>query len=396
METEASASAAAPVETNKPVEEETTQMSVEETTQDTEETVDEANDDKEVEEETDEPKDTTKSKKRKAEQRSEIPGERRSERPRQAPRELYKTVDEAPVEVEFVVPEGPGTKLRDIDYLGEKISKCGKRDAELLKMLYQVMFSRRFSLGVMKEAKQHILDFSGFVTLGNDDEKEKFRDDLAIKLCRGTVGFVDVIMDFLHIDRSKKSFVDAGAQGSKDDKVERIIDWLSSPTATDVKVKSSTKPKKAKKTKAATSKEKKTPASKKKMAAATADDAETDDEENDEKPKKKAPKRKSEAKDGAAKKKTKKTAAPKPADEGETESDNEDFEEMARKAEERLKKKKKLPLPDDIQAKVKQIVTEGDVETLTLKAVMDALTADLKVDVTPHKKAIKDFIANSL
>ncbi|RHY62970.1 hypothetical protein DYB30_010444, partial [Aphanomyces astaci] len=166
--------------------------------------------------------------------RVEIPGERRSDRARQAPRSVYTTADETPSEVEFVVPVGPGTKLRDIDYLAEKVSKCGKRDAEVLKMLYQVMFSRRFSLGIMKDAKQHILDFSGYLPFDDDADKDKFRDDLAIKLCRATVGFVDVLMDFLQVDRSKKSFVDSGAQGGKDDKVERIIDWLFAPTPTEV------------------------------------------------------------------------------------------------------------------------------------------------------------------
>ncbi|RHY53660.1 hypothetical protein DYB30_009863, partial [Aphanomyces astaci] len=83
------------------------------------------------------------------------------------------------------------------------------------------------------------------------------------------------------------------------------------------------------------------------------------------------------------------------ADDAETESEN-DFEEAARKAEAGLKKPTGKALPVDIQTRLKQIVTEGDVETLTLKTVMDTLTAELNVDVKAHKKAIKDFIANSL
>ncbi|CAK4754295.1 unnamed protein product [Aphanomyces euteiches] len=329
-----------------------------------------------------------KSKKRKAEPRIDIPGERRSERSRQAPRQVYQTTEEAPAPVEFVVPVGPGTKLRDIDYLADKISKCGKRDAEILKVLYQVMFSRRFSVSIIKEAKKNILDFSGYVPIEDAkilvQEKEKFRDELAIKLCRATVGFIDILMDFLQIERSKKSFPEKnGMQGSKDDKVERIIGWLESPCATEVKAKVQTKTKKS--SKKSTGK----PRSSKKKAE---DDAETDDEEDVTPKKKAAPKRKAQPKKSSAPKKKAKTV---PDEGAETESDNEDFEAIARQAEEGLKKAK-TGLPEDIQARIKQIVTEGDVETLTLKTVMDTVGAELQVDLKAHKKAIKDFIANSL
>ncbi|RQM30940.1 hypothetical protein B5M09_007930 [Aphanomyces astaci] len=278
--------------------------------------------------------------------RVEIPGERRSDRARQAPRSVYTTADETPSEVEFVVPVGPGTKLRDIDYLAEKVSKCGKRDAEVLKMLYQVMFSRRFSLGIMKDAKQHILDFSGYLPFDDDADKDKFRDDLAIKLCRATVGFVDVLMDFLQVDRSKKSFVDSGAQGGKDDKVERIIDWLFAPTPTEV-----TKAKKP-------------------------SDVETATDDEDAIPSAATPKKPGKKKVPVSKKrkvvpttsKKKKQVVAVAADDAETESEN-DFEEAARKAEAGLKKPTGKALPVDIQTRLKQIVTEGDVETLTLKTV---------------------------
>ncbi|RHY30106.1 hypothetical protein DYB32_004604, partial [Aphanomyces invadans] len=123
--------------------------------------------------------------------------------------------------------------------------------------------------------------------------------------------------------------------------------------------------------------------------------------------------------DGAPTKKRttkKKVAAAKKAvtDEAETESENEDlFEEAARKAEARwtdpsprkqsVAKKKAATttpaaaaLPENIQTRLKQIVTEGDVETLTLKTVMDTLTTELNADVKTHKNAIKDFIANCL
>jgi hypothetical protein len=69
--------------------------------------------------------------------------------------------------------------------------------------------------------------------------------------------------------------------------------------------------------------------------------------------------------------KTKKVVA---TDEGETESDNDDdFEEMARKAEMQLKENVSTNHVDGNMAavfeKVKKIMDEGDVEKMTLKSV---------------------------
>ncbi|OQR97431.1 hypothetical protein THRCLA_21934, partial [Thraustotheca clavata] len=89
-------------------------------------------------------------------------------------------------------------------------------------------------------------------------------------------------------------------------------------------------------------------------------------------------------------------------DEAETESDVEDFEAMARKAEEKMPPQITPPpssedtLSQDLKDRVKKIMDEGDVEKLTLKSVMETLMNDLQTDITMHKRAIKDFIADIL
>ncbi|KDO20085.1 hypothetical protein SPRG_14624 [Saprolegnia parasitica CBS 223.65] len=97
----------------------------------------------------------------------EIPGERRSERSRK-PVAVFSLASENKVEEAFVAPVGPGTKLRDIPYLAEKVAKCTKKDGELLTKLYQVMYSRRYSAAIIKDVKEHILDFSGYPTFKDD------------------------------------------------------------------------------------------------------------------------------------------------------------------------------------------------------------------------------------
>ncbi|OQR88905.1 hypothetical protein THRCLA_10034, partial [Thraustotheca clavata] len=162
--------------------------------------------------------------------RDEIPGERRSERARKAV-DSFVVAENVKKDEEFRVPEGPGVKVRDIPQLQETIMKCTKKNAEILAKLYQVMFGRRYSAGIFKSVKEHILDFNGFAAFDDEKEREKFRDELAVKLCRGTRGFIEEIMDFLHIDRSRKSFTDKNLEHTKDELVFRIIDWLESPNA---------------------------------------------------------------------------------------------------------------------------------------------------------------------
>ncbi|KDO20086.1 hypothetical protein SPRG_14625 [Saprolegnia parasitica CBS 223.65] len=83
---------------------------------------------------------------------------------------------------------------------------------------------------------------------------------------------------------------------------------------------------------------------------------------------------------------------------------------MARKAEEKMpseatespksspSSEKAVPssLSQDLQDRVKKIMDEGDIQKLTLKAVMETLTHDLEKDVSMHKRAIKEFISDNL
>ncbi|EQC25052.1 hypothetical protein SDRG_17058 [Saprolegnia diclina VS20] len=301
----------------------------------------------------------------------EIPGERRSERSRK-PVAVFSLATENKAEEAFVVPVGPGTKLRDIPYLAEKVAKCTKKDSELLTKLYQVMHSRRYSAAIIKDVKEHILDFSGYPKFKDDAAREAFRDELAIKLCRGTMGFIHHMMDFLHIERSPKSFKEKNLLPIKDELVNRMMDWLEAPFAVELKKSAATTPKSKKKAPTKTTKAKGEPAPKKKRV-------------------------------------TKKTPQ---EDEAETESDADDFEEMARKAEETMpseatespksspSSEKAVPslssLSQDLKDRVKKIMDDGDVEKLTLKAVMETLTHDLEKDVSMHKRAIKEFISENL
>ncbi|OQR87316.1 hypothetical protein ACHHYP_09136 [Achlya hypogyna] len=426
---------------------------------------------------------SSKASKRKAE--DPIPGERRSERARKSTA-VFTVSAEVKEEEEFVPPVGPGVKLREIPAVLEAVSKCTKKHGDLLTKLYQVMYSRRYSAPIIKEVKQHILDFCGFAPIDDKEKREKFRDDLAVKLCRGTREFVEQLMDFLHIDRSRKSFTVKNLVPNKDELVYRIIDWLESPFAYDTKSPTAaSKPKKKvpacadglahRLEKTATTKR----ATKAKTPISSNDD-ETDDDDDDALVKK-APKKKVSSKkvlngdekiDGAAtdddeaignpkskakvtkkrkaktgdadgevhndsdttgsktqkiKRKTPAKASSEPAakkkrvvnkkavqDEAETESDEESFEALARQAEENLSpsatpdaatplkssstpsKQESGALSQDLKDRVKKIMDEGDVEKLTLKSVMETLTADMQTDVSMHKRAIKDFIAESL
>ncbi|KAJ0400274.1 hypothetical protein P43SY_006114 [Pythium insidiosum] len=103
-------------------------------------------------------------------------------------------------EEEFKPPVGSGTKVKDMEVVSEKISHMGKKDAETLKSLYNIMYSRRFQLKNMRSIKEHILEFSG---IPNGDDK--VRQQLVQKIGRWMRSYLQDIMDVLGIVRQLSS-----------------------------------------------------------------------------------------------------------------------------------------------------------------------------------------------
>jgi protein DEK len=189
-------------------------------------------------------------------------------------RERKSTVDvyvvASPTKKEFVIPEGKGTKLRDIPngararkQLKTQQPSClqirsidppapspssashpllpplpftrvasrriavdfnlnkFKSDDEHLKLLHRVMYNRP---GKATTIKKNIRDFSGLVL---DDAKERDRVKGLIDRIMGTT--LNTLLDLLDLPRG------AGAEGVKDAKAARLLSWLESPAATEGK-----------------------------------------------------------------------------------------------------------------------------------------------------------------
>ncbi|RLN74451.1 hypothetical protein BBJ28_00010930 [Nothophytophthora sp. Chile5] len=268
---------------------------------------------------------------------------------------------------EFTPPVGRGVKVRDIPFVGDNLEALGKKQMEVIKQLYSIMFGRRF-----QQKNEHILNFSGVC---EQDDK---------------------------VDRSKKSFDEASKTFDKYALIDRLIDWLYNPQETEP----------AKKKRKTT-----------KKAAAGAEDEDEDDEATESEGEDS-----SSDFDGAQKgtktKRRKVTRKPKSRaiesdDEGEgekeeteaAEADNTEEQPAAepdveepKAAEKEEPKPTPTPLADDVCEKVRDIIAHGNAEELTVKKVctylprsghrkiVRQLSADLGRDMSSQKKAIKEFI----
>ncbi|TYZ69434.1 hypothetical protein PybrP1_001767 [[Pythium] brassicae (nom. inval.)] len=328
----------------------------------------------------------------------------------------------------FTPPRGAGERLGDIAGVGDAVAGLNKKDAETLKALYLVMYARRFQLKNLKVIKEHILEFSG---IPEPEQSPKARETLFGKVARWTRSFVLEVMDVLGVDRSKKSFDEEEKPFDKDALINRLIDWLYHPQAkkksglkaptpkakkakqaeqaekpkASAKRKSSAKDAVAKTTKkpkttttAAAAKKKK----KETAAAAGTDENEGDDHEKDEKddaseggegesdyeddakPAKKRAKRSAGASSGKATPTAK--AGDDEADAAEGKADGGDDNADGATGE------KRAALDADVQAKVKQIIEQGNAEELTVKTIVRQVSEELGRDLSAEKNAIKEFI----
>ncbi|KAF4316494.1 hypothetical protein JM18_006845 [Phytophthora kernoviae] len=326
---------------------------------------------------------------------------------------------------DFTPPVGKGTKVRDIPFVNSSVEMLGKKQEEMIRQLYSVMFSRRYQQKNMKVIKEQLLEFSGI-----PEQDKKSREHLVAKIGKWKVAFVQEVMDLLAVDRSKKSFEDEGKSHDKESLVERLIDWLYDPKKTKVAEKKlaaaerAEKAKARKKARVAKEKENKAkkagtskPAKKKRKTAKKAVAAEDDDDEEDEEEEEEETE--SEGNESSSdfdepKKTSKKrrnvTRRPKKAIvESEGEDDKEDgsaagSEKGAEAAKDtEPKDESKAALQEDVKTdalavdvcdKVRDIIANGNAEELTVKKIVRQLSADLGRDMSTQKKAIKEFITS--
>ncbi|KAG3112921.1 hypothetical protein PI124_g4992 [Phytophthora idaei] len=325
---------------------------------------------------------------------------------------------------EFSPPVGKGVKVRDMEFVKNNVEALGKKQHDMIKQLYSIMYARRFQQKNVKLIKEHILNFSGII-----EQDEKSRENLVAKMGKWKLVFVHEVMDLLAVDRSKKSFDEEGKPHNKEALLDRLVDWLHNPQVTKLgekkaaiaarkdKQKANKRAKKAKTAKKSESEplKKKRKTTKKKAVAA---DDEEEEEEDDrevtesegesssdfEEAKKPTKKRKvtrrpkksrivesdnedddEDEKDEAVDKDEEQRAADKDEEQPEKEASAADKEESKPEAE---------ALDADVCTKVRDIIAQGNAEELTVKKIVRQLSADLGRDMSSQKKAIKEFITN--
>ncbi|CAH0480445.1 unnamed protein product [Peronospora belbahrii] len=318
---------------------------------------------------------------------------------------------------EFLPPVGKGSKVRDMEFVRSNVEALGKKHLEMIKQLYSIMFGRRFKQKNVKVIKEHILDFSGIV-----EQDEKSREQLVAKMCKWKLIFVHQVMDFLAIDRSKKSFDEKGKPLNKEGLLERLVDWLYNPQETQLgEKKAMIAAKKAKQKankRAKTTKKSESELPKKKRRTIKRKgvvEEENQDENDDESMEAESSSDIEQSKRTIMKKKT---FARQPKKSRIVESDNDDDErenEMICSAEkdklqsgadkpanevngannEETKCKGEI-LDADVCNKVRGIIANGNAEELTVKKIIRQLSADLGRDMSGQKKAIKEFITTDL
>ncbi|KAE9022661.1 hypothetical protein PR003_g11184 [Phytophthora rubi] len=318
---------------------------------------------------------------------------------------------------EFTPPVGKGVKVRDMEFVRSNVEALGKKQQDMIKQLYSVMYGRRFQQKNMKLIKEQLLDFSGII-----EQDEKSREHLFAKMGKWKRVFVHEVMDLLAVDRSKKSFDDEGKQHDKESLLDRLIDWLYNPQETKLgekkaaiaakkeKQKANKRAKKAKKTSESepTKKKRKTT----KIKAAVADEEENEDDDHEatesegeesssdfEEGDKKNPKKRK-----TTRRSTKRVIESDDEDDDEGEKDNnsaagKNEEQPAAEPEEESAVAKEEepetdPLDADVRSKVRDIIAHGNAEELTVKKIVRQLSADLGRDMSSQKKAIKEFITN--
>ncbi|UIZ21498.1 hypothetical protein KXD40_000524 [Peronospora effusa] len=315
---------------------------------------------------------------------------------------------------EFLPPVGKGIKVREMEFVRNNVEALGKKQQDMIKQLYSIMFGRRFQQKNVKVIKEHILDFSGVI-----EQDEKSREHLIAKMGKWKLIFVHDVMDFLAIDRSKKSFDEEGKLFNKEGLLDRLVDWLYNPQKTKLGEKKAVIAAKKAKQKAnkrvkAAKKSENEPAKKKQRTTKKKDVAVEEDEgENDhEATESESSSDFEESKQPIVKKKKVTRRLKKSriveSDNDNDESENEknssaekdelqpvaDLQDEVDLVDEEEPKFKTEVLDADVRSKIRDIITHGNAEELTVKKIVQQLSADLGRDMTAQKKAIKEFITN--
>ncbi|KAG7391679.1 hypothetical protein PHYPSEUDO_003753 [Phytophthora pseudosyringae] len=319
---------------------------------------------------------------------------------------------------EFSPPEGKGTKVREIEFVKSNVEALGKKQHDMTKQLYSIMYGRRFQQKNVKVIKEHILDFSGII-----EQDEKSREQLIAKMGKWKLVFVHEVMDLLAVDRSKKSFDEEGKAHNKEALLDRLVDWFYNPQTTKLgerkaaiaeKKEKQQANKRAKKAKAA-EKRKSEPAKKKRRTAKKKAVAADDEEEEEEEATESEGDESSSDFEGAKKPSKKRKITRRPKKSRVLESDDEDGDESEKEKDEPVAKDDEQPAAEpeesnavdkeeskpetealgaDVCSKVKDIIAHGNAEELTVKKIVRQLSADLGRDMSAQKKAIKEFITN--
>ncbi|POM60697.1 hypothetical protein PHPALM_30413 [Phytophthora palmivora] len=315
---------------------------------------------------------------------------------------------------EFVAPVGKGVPVREMEFVRSNVEALGKKEQEMIKQLYSIMYGRRFQQKNMKLIKEHILDFSGII-----EQDEKSREHLVAKMGKWKLIFVHEVMDLLAVDRSKKSFDEDGKPHNKEGLLDRLVDWLYNPQATKLgekkaaiaaKKEKQKANKRAKKAKDAKKNEAK-PAKKKrkttkKKAVVDEEEDEEDDQEATESEGEESSSDFDEEKKPSRKRKVTRRPKKSPVVEDDDEDGENEMDATVEKDEEQspgepqgLKaavkdESRSEALDADVCSKVRDIIAQGNAEELTVKKIVRQLSADLGRDMSSQKKAIKEFITN--
>jgi hypothetical protein len=96
-----------------------------------------------------------------------------------------------------------------------QIEAAGKKEAELIKSLHQIIYRRAGKASELAQLKKNILEFNGF-EFNNKEEQDKIELDLINRCSKWQLSLVKSVMGLLCIPRA----------GSKDDCLETLASWL--------------------------------------------------------------------------------------------------------------------------------------------------------------------------
>ncbi|CAI5716023.1 unnamed protein product [Peronospora destructor] len=304
----------------------------------------------------------------------------------------------------FLPSVGKGIKVRNMEFVRNNVEALGKKQQEMIKQLYSIMFGRRFQQKNVKVIKEHILDFSGVI-----EQDEKSREHLIDKMGKWKLIFVHEVMDFLAVDRSKKSFDEEGKLLNKEGLLERLADWLYNPQETKLGGKKAVIAAKKAKQKA----NKRAKPEEERNRAREEERNREDEGENDHEATKselssdfEESKKTIMQKRKVARRSKKSHIVERDNDNNESENETNssaekdelqpaaDLQNEANLFDKEEAKTKTEVLDADVCNKIRDIITHGNAEELTVKKIVQQLSADLGRDVTAQKKAIKEFITN--